>query len=736
MTSWGMGMTRLRALALATGGVLVGSLLAVLDAAASAQAADPCAGEVPDGLTRFEWDGGAANDLWDSAANWTSNVAPTSEAVILCFPDLSVPYAVEVIGDNPVHVQAIGAAGDVTITVTDSRFLVYGGPGRDVLSSIGPLAELRLRGSYFGGTGTVELAGTLAWGATGFGVSTLDNDICDVQGLDLDSCGHNTSPLPTSGRLRVLDHGLATVDGRGVNLSDGYSVDVQSGGRLLISGAGYVAADRDTAIAVEAGGVLELAGDGSVFEGEANGQLDPDLASFTNDGTVLKSAGAGASSLNVDYTGSGRVDVRTGGLSIAGNAPITGDLRAGARLGTASCGDPGPASDAARPCLPATSAEDPQIAVIAPHQAVSGVVLQEGAAPTQSGDLQPAVSIAAPAVPSTLYLELQDPRPAAELTVFRSRPGLQQRIPLCGAGGTLPAGVTACIVGRRGSGGRSQLEVVTTDPNGLWSLRPSAVDFVRLVDPLVGAREGCAVTQPSYPFVAREQIRLLRAGSYALYFSTTENAAVAGPPLVTGTAGPGVTQVPIPVTGNGWVAVVATGANGQPESTGSFRVVATPAVTFRKRSRAAVAGRPFVIEGRVKPKGRRTVDLYAVRVTGASGILARTKVHVRTDKSGRFRVVHRPKRAGRWVYAVQVRARGTLSTAMSRQAVRVRVRAPAPAPAPTVVRNVRATETTSTAPSAPSPQAPPPVDPLDLIGPFYPGRAQLAAPTCRFQVAR
>ncbi|WGY03134.1 hypothetical protein QI633_05095 [Nocardioides sp. QY071] len=728
-------MTRLRALAVATGGLMTVSLLAVLGSAGPAQAAaDPCTGAVPAGLTRFVWDGGATNDRWDSAANWTGDVAPASEAVILCFPDLAAPYAVEVTDDSPVHVQAIGAAGDVTITVTDSRFLVYGGPGRDVLSSLGPLAELRLRGGYFGGTGTVELAGTLEWGATGFGVSTLDNDICDIQGLDLASCGHSTGKLATSGRLRVLDHGLATV-GRGVNLSDGYAVDVASGGRLLLTGAGYVAADRDTAITVQPGGTLELAGDAIVFEGKPNDQTEPDLAELVNNGTVLKSAGGGASALNVNYAGSGRVDVRTGGLSISGTAPITGDLRAGARLGTASCGVPGVATDAARPCLPAATAEDPQIAVLSPQQPVSGVVVQEGAVPAQTGDLQPAVSIASPAVPSTLYLELQDQRPATELTVFRTRSGLQQRIPLCGAGGALPAGVTACIVGRRGSGGRAQLEVVTSDPNGLWSLRPSAVDFVRLVDPLVGAREGCAVSQPTYPFVAREQIRLLQAGSYALYFATTENAS-AGAPVATGVAGPGLTQVPIRVTRNGWVAVVATGVNGQPESTGSFRVVATPAIAFRKRSRAAVAGRPFVIEGRVRPKGRRTVDLYAVRVTGSSGFLARTKVHVRTDRKGRFRVVHRPKRAGRWVYAVQVRGKGALSTAMSRQAVRVSVRAPAPAPAPTVVRNVRAAETTATAPSAPAPGTAPPVDPLDLIGPFYPGRVQRAAAACRFQVAR
>lgn len=737
-------MTRLRTLALTTAGVLVGSLLAVLGIAAPATAATGCIGAMTGSQVRFTWTGGSGS--WNDDSHWvlsgaqTGNRAPTyygdqpatddSLRGFVCIQPAS-PVTITLDSSSHVHVQALEVS-NATLVATNARVMVYGAAASHT-STIHADATVRLHQSTLGGPGRLDVEGRVAWGESGFGVGTLDNDHCAdfPAGEAVDAC-----PAATTGALRVASGGLLDVVGRGVNLSDGYSVDVRSGGRLRISGAGYVAADRDTAITVEPGGVLELAGDASVFEGKANSQPVTDLAELINDGTVLKSAGGGASALNVDYAGSGKVDVRSGGLSIAGTAPITADLLAGARLGTASCGEPGPATDAARPCLPATSAEDRQIAVLSPQQAATGVVLQEGATLTQSGDLQPAVSITAPVVPSTLYLELQDPRPAAELVVFRSRAGLQQRIPLCGAGGALPAGVSACIVGRRSGGaGVSQLQVVTTDPNGMWSLRPSAVDFVRLVDPLVGAREGCAVSQPAYPFVAREQIRLLQAGGYALYFSTTENAP-AGAPLVTGSAGPGLTQVPIRVTRNGWVAVVATGVNGQPESTGSFRVVATPAVTFRKRSRAAVAGRPFVIEGRVKPKGRRIVDLYAVRVTGSSGVLARTKVHARTDKKGRFRVVHRPKRAGRWVYAVQVRGKGELTTAMSRQAVRVSVRAPAPAPAPTVVRDVRATETTTTAPSAPSPQAAPPVDPLDLIGPFYPGRVQRAAPACRFQVAR
>ncbi|GAA1540679.1 hypothetical protein [Nocardioides humi] len=735
-------MTRLQALALLTCGVLAGTLLAVLGTAAPAVAATGCTGALGPGQVRFTWVGG--DGAWTDPAHWQvagaaidhdvptyyGNRPETDDSTrgFVCIQPAS-PVTITLDGNAHVHVLALDVA-NATLVATGARVMVYGAAASHG-STIHPSATLRLRGSTLGGPGRIDVRGRVVWGETGFGVGTLDNDHCAdfPAGEAVAAC-----PAATTGTLRVDAGGLVEVLGRGVNLSDGYTVRVASGGRLRIAGPGYVAADRDTTIAVETGGVVELAGDASVFEGKPNGRPATDLAAFDNRGTVLKSAGAGASALNVAYdahAGQGRVEVRAGGLSIAGATPVTADLSAGARLGTASCGGTGPATDLARPCVPGTSATDPQIAVLAPQQAAAGVVLQEGTTITQTGDLQPAVSIVSPPVVATLHLEVRDARPAAELVVFRSRPGLQERIPLCGAGGALPPGVTACIVGRRGGGGVSQLQVVTTDPAGLWSLRPSAVDFVRLVDPLVGAREGCAVSQPAYPFVAHEQIRLARSGVYSVHLSPVENAPTAGPPVFTGLGGPGVTTVPIPVTSSGWVAVVATGANGLPESTGSFRVVATPAVAFRKRSRAAVAGRPFVIEGRVRPKGRRTVELYAVRLTGRSGVLARTAVKARTDKKGRFRVVHRPKKAGRWVYAVRVRGKGGLSAAMSRQAVRVTVRRPAPRPAPpTVVRNVRAAETTTTGQTAS------PVDPLDLIGPFYPGRRTASAPACRFQVAR
>ena len=291
---------------------------------------------------RFTWNGGSGswNDptKWDLSGAQTGHRAPTYVGVdpstddslrgfVCVAPASSATITLD--DSSHVHVQALEVS-NATLVATTARVMVYAAPGTHP-STIHANATVRLHESTLGGPGRLDVEGHVVWGEAGFGVGTLDNDHCADFPVDevIDAC---PAPTPATGTLRVASGGLLDVSGRGVNLSDGYAVDVQSGGRLRISGSGYVAADRDTAITIESGGTLELAGDSSVFEGKANSQPDTDLAELINNGTVLKSAGSGASALNVDYTGSGKVDVRTGGLSIAGTAPITGDLRAGARL--------------------------------------------------------------------------------------------------------------------------------------------------------------------------------------------------------------------------------------------------------------------------------------------------------------------------------------------------------------------------------------------------------------------
>ena len=197
------------------------------------------------------------------------------------------------------------------------------------------------------------------WGRFGSGAATLDNDFCAgfSTGRAVDACAGIDPDVPT-GRLQIGDGGEVVVDGRGVNLLDGYQLDVASGGTLRVDGRGYIAAGRNTEFVVGNGGLVDLAGDSNVFEGFANGQPDGDLAGFVNEGTVRKSAGTGISSLNVLYSGGGEIDVRTGGLSINGGTPTEADVDGGSRLGTGRC-DAG-AFDDTEVCTPTTDATDTQ----------------------------------------------------------------------------------------------------------------------------------------------------------------------------------------------------------------------------------------------------------------------------------------------------------------------------------------------------------------------------------------
>ncbi|WP_215813117.1 hypothetical protein [Pimelobacter sp. 30-1] len=732
------------------GGVLalVVPLLTVAGAAAPAAAAvAPCGGAVPAGLTRYTWagpDGGA----WKTDASWNTERAgqplthrapnydgtPATDDSLTGY--LCVLTGTRVVLDDETHVHVLSLqVAQATLAVgPNARVMVYGGPA-GYSSTIAAGAAVELRGSTLGGPGAIDVHGRVLWGEAGTGAATLDNDFCDAapgEGFPPGEQVAGCSGVGPTGVLRVGSGGRLTVAGRGVNLADGYRLEVASGGLLRVEGAaGYLAADRDTEIAVEAGGTFELAGDGSVYEGLANGRPDGELALFSNAGTVTKSAGSGRGSLNVRYEGTGRIDVLAGGLSVAGGASsgTGGRVSGGARLGTGACGTPGAAGDAARPCDPVTSADDPMYAVYRPDQAVTGVAVVEGTTTdVASGELQPAVDVTAPVAPTSLSFAFHDaalPAPP-RLAIFRRRPGLAaERIPLCRRGGAIPARVSACVTGRFVASGEVRIQVNAADPGGRWSLRPSGVDFVRLVDPLVGSRAGCLVMHPTYPNVSTQPVRLAQAGRLRVWFSTVENTTATGTLIHDRTGAAGINQVPIRFSRNGWVAAQAQGADGTDESSGAFRVVATPTATFTRRSKAALAGRRLLLTGRVVPGGKRVVDLYAVRVTGRTGLLRRTPVRVRTDRKGRFMLAYTPPRAGRYVLAVQVQGKAGLTTAMSRQAVRVRVkpRPPRP-PAPTQVRDVRPPEKTTTAPTGPA------VDPLDVLGAFYPGR--LAA--CAFQV--
>ena len=330
-------------------------------------------------------------------------------------------------------------------------------------------------------------------------------------------------------------------------------------------------------------------------------------------------------------------------------------------------------------------------------------------------------------VRSSLWFQFDETIPARpprqRLTIFHRRPGLAaERVPLCNPRGAIPRNVTSCVVGRRGDADHpSQVKVRTLKPGGFWSMRPSGIDFTRLVSPLVGTLPACQVTHPVAPgrFVSPQGMRLAEAGPFRVWYSPYQNARPRGRPLVEGWGSAGVNTVRIPIRRTGWVAAVDE--NG--ESTGSFRVVATPTVRFTDRSRHTYAGRTMIVKGRVFPGGRRSVRLFAARTVRRVGYLHATRHTVRTKPDGRFTIRFTLPRRGRYVLAVRVAQAGALSAAISNRAVKVLVRRPPPEPEPATVTDT----VTSTTPTTTYGRV---TDPLDTFGAFYPGRAA----TCRFRV--
>lgn len=754
-------MNRLRTSVLLLPAVLVVPLLAALGASpADAVAMSPCdLTQAPAGKTLYTWDGSAGDGQWKTPGNWTvegpdpdglpdADKAPNyfgdpasddSQTGLVCVaPAVSTSIALD--REVNVHVVALEVRPPVGVTATlnasnNARIWVYG-PSDDYASRIHVRATVNLRASTLGGPGVVHVDGTVEWGEIGTGASALDNDLCAelvLAGEAVAACAA-VNPLAPTGILRVEPGGLLVVDRRGVNFDDGYRIQVASLGKLRVVGAGYIAADRDTGITIEPGGTFELAGDGSVFEGHPNGAAA--LAAFTNNGTVRKVSGTGRSSLDVTYSGSGQVDVDAGGLSIANAGPVLADLKAGTRLGTGDCGQAGAADQETRTCTPATTAEDPQFAVLAPLADADQVSITEGTTTEPgSGDLQPAVEVEADDVDndvvSTVDFEFNQSIPnlpvAARISIFQRRTGLAPvRIPLCRPGAVIPAQVVACVVGRKAlSTGRIQVRVKARKPGGVWSLRPSGVDFKRLVSPLIGSRYGCQVMHPRYPYTSTQEILLRQAGVLRVRFATTENTSGGGTDLIAPfNAAAGTHKVPLRISKTGWVAAV-TGPSGQLESSGAFRVIATPTLSFSRRSKVIVAGQTLRLRGVVKPGGVRSLRLYAVRVNKyGKGYLEPKRATARTAKNGTFLIKYKPSTSGRYVFAVKVTGAGGLSTAVSRAAIRVKVAAPRPRPVPTTEQDVTSTDRTTTAGTGTQ------IDPLDLLGAFYTGRAT----PCRFAV--
>ena len=284
------------------------------------------------------------------------------------------------------------------------------------------------------------------------------------------------------------------IPGRGVNLKDDYQIEVLSGGEVFVQGDGYIAADRETSIAVRSGGLFEFQNDGSVFEGVTNAPGD-ELALFINEGTLRKSAGTGRSAVVARYSGDGAIEVEDGSIDILNGTSAPATVSAGRSLGTGRCLFAGAATPDVEACQVATTPADPQNALLTlPSGAVdpdgaSVAVAEEAAIEDPTDEIQPAVNVQVNGLAAGGVVQIEFellrtlprlPREPAKLTMFqrRAQDDVDRELRRCNddPDHTIPTGVTACVVRVENSGDGVRILVKTTKPTGRWTARRQGPD--------------------------------------------------------------------------------------------------------------------------------------------------------------------------------------------------------------------------------------------------------------------
>ena len=180
-----------------------------------------------------------------------------------------------------------------------------------------------------GGTATIRAQGDVTFTSGQFGTF-----------LTSTHNGGGQQPPADPGLLVVEGH--ATLTNLGLALSTGYGVSVASGGVVTMAPDTWFAADYGTALIIQPGGTLEVAGDGDYHQGFA--VAGQPLSLLTNNGLLTKTAGAGTSVVDATYAGSGQAAVLSGTLALPDNQQVRASVSPGTSLATGRCEGVGPAA--------------------------------------------------------------------------------------------------------------------------------------------------------------------------------------------------------------------------------------------------------------------------------------------------------------------------------------------------------------------------------------------------------
>ncbi|MBC7834436.1 MAG: hypothetical protein H7Y88_04955 [Phycisphaerales bacterium] len=256
-------------------------------------------------LTAIIWDGGAGDNFWHSAANWSGDTVPTAadDAVI------SLPASSPTIIYN-----ATSGARSVRSLINDEAMTISGG----ALSILQPST---FNGPLTVSSGTLDLAGaTLFDGAVSFsnGTITGSGDMTFNGSFDWSFGtlgGSGTSTISTSGSLALS--GSTHTLGRDL-INDGSAT--WTAGNVHFDGATFTSNGQFTATFASIASMMGISG----------------VNTFANTGTFQK-LGAGnarfiASSTDVAFNNSGTATVASGELSLHAGGLNLGTFAVGATL--------------------------------------------------------------------------------------------------------------------------------------------------------------------------------------------------------------------------------------------------------------------------------------------------------------------------------------------------------------------------------------------------------------------
>ena len=242
----------------------------------------------------------ALNGFWGDALNWSPPQVPTeTDDVLIAENGAGGTFTVTVNAAAEANSLTLGGgSGTQTLSLTSPGSLTLGSD-----SSVGPSGVLNLTWhTSIDMTGNLTIDGTFNWSAISNNPSTLTGTGTATVNGTLNLSGVGTKFL--SGNLTLRTTGAVTWDDSGF---------LRAGAGTVIHNVGTWDARGDAAI-------LGIAGGGT--------------GTFTNAGTLSKSAGTDTTGVSIPLTNGGQVDAQSGTLKIAAGGSNTGALTASDADGT------------------------------------------------------------------------------------------------------------------------------------------------------------------------------------------------------------------------------------------------------------------------------------------------------------------------------------------------------------------------------------------------------------------